>query len=216
MLDHSVLAHCVHVTDKDIELLARAEAAVVHNPSSNLKLASGICPVQKMLDAGVNVCLGTDSACSNNNLDMFMEMRNAALLGKVASNDPQACSASAVLAMATVNAAKALGLEGKLGAVQAGMRADVIAVDMDCVEVWPLSNILSHLVYACGRSQWAWRRWVTRRVTDVWVSGKQLMRERELTTLKMDELRAIGEKWEKILREFKAGKEWAVCGTNAH
>ncbi|OAO15007.1 5-methylthioadenosine/S-adenosylhomocysteine deaminase, partial [Blastocystis sp. ATCC 50177/Nand II] len=108
-----------------------------------------------------------------------------------------ACSASTVLAMATVNAAKALGLEGKLGAVQAGMRADVIAVDMDCVEVWPLSNILSHLVYACGRSQ----------VTDVWVSGKQLMRERELTTLKMDELRAIGEKWEKILREFKAGKE---------
>ena len=190
MLDHSVLAHCVHVTDKDIELLARAEAAVVHNPSSNLKLASGICPVQ--------------------------EMRNAALLGKVASNDPQACSASTVLAMATVNAAKALGLEGKLGAVQAGMRADVIAVDMDCVEVWPLSNILSHLVYACGRSQWAWRRWVTRRVTDVWVSGKQLMRERELTTLKMDELRAIGEKWEKILREFKAGKEWTVCGTNAH
>lgn len=216
MLDHSVLAHCVHVTDKDIELLARAEAAVVHNPSSNLKLASGICPVQKMLDAGVNVCLGTDSACSNNNLDMFMEMRNAALLGKVASNDSQACSASTVLAMATVNAAKALGLEGKLGAVQAGMRADVIAVDMDCVEVWPLSNILSHLVYACGRSQWAWRRWVTRRVTDVWVSGKQLMRERELTTLKMDELRAIGEKWEKILREFKAGKEWTVCGTNAH
>ena len=216
MLDHSVLAHCVHVTDKDIELLARAEAAVVHNPSSNLKLASGICPVQKMLDAGVNVCLGTDSACSNNNLDMFMEMRNAALLGKVASNDPQAGSASTVLAMATVNAAKALGLEGKLGAVQAGMRADVIAVDMDCVEVWPLSNILSHLVYACGRSQWAWRRWVTRRVTDVWVSGKQLMRERELTTLKMDELRAIGEKWEKILREFKAGKEWTVCGTNAH
>lgn len=172
--------------------------------------------MQKMLDAGVNVCLGTDSACSNNNLDMFMEMRNAALLGKVASNDPQACSASTVLAMATVNAAKALGLEGKLGAVQAGMRADVIAVDMDCVEVWPLSNILSHLVYACGRSQWAWRRWVTRRVTDVWVSGKQLMRERELTTLKMDELRAIGEKWEKILREFKAGKEWTVCGTNAH
>ena len=216
MLDHSVLAHCVHVTDKDIELLARAEAAVVHNPSSNLKLASGICPVQKMLDAGVNVCLGTDSACSNNNRDMFMEMRNAALLGKVASNDPQACSASTELAMATVNAAKALGLEGKLGAVQAGMRADVIAVDMDCVEVWPLSNILSHLVYACGRSQWAWRRWVTRRVTDVWVSGKQLMRERELTTLKMDELRAIGEKWEKILREFKAGKEWTVCGTNAH
>ena len=215
MLDHSVLAHCVHVTDKDIELLARAEAAVVHNPSSNLKLASGICPVQKMLDAGVNVCLGTDSACSNNNLDMFMEMRNAALLGKVASNGPQAGSASTVLAMATVNAAKALGLEGKLGAVQAGMRADVIAVDMDCVEVWPLSNILSHLVYACGRSQWAWRRWVTRRGTDVWVSGK-LMRERELTTLKMDELRAIGEKWEKILREFKAGKEWTVCGTNAH
>ena len=79
MLDHSILAHCVHVTDHDIELLAQSHTSVVHNPSSNMKLASGICPVQKMLDSGVNVCLGTDSACSNNNLDMFMEMRHAAL-----------------------------------------------------------------------------------------------------------------------------------------
>lgn len=153
MLDHSILAHCVHVTDHDIELLAQSHTSVVHNPSSNMKLASGICPVQKMLDSGVNVCLGTDSACSNNNLDMFMEMRHAALLGKVYDNNPLACSASTVLTMATVNAAKALGMEDKLGAIKSGMKADLIAVDMDRVEVWPLSNIISHLVYACGRDQ---------------------------------------------------------------
>ena len=96
MLEHSVLAHCVHVTDKDIELLARAEAAVVHNPSSNLKLASGICPVQKMLDAGVNVCLGTDGASSNNNLDMLREMHAAALLGPLADGDAKAVNAVTV------------------------------------------------------------------------------------------------------------------------
>lgn len=143
----------MHVTDHDIELLGSHKASVVHNPTSNLKLASGICPVQKMLDRGVNVCLGTDSACSNNNLDMFSEMRNAALVGKVASMDPRACSAPTVLRMATANAAKALGMEGKLGVVAQGALADLIAVDLQRVETWPLANVISHLVYACGRDQ---------------------------------------------------------------
>ena len=146
-------AHCVHVTDKDIELLAANHATVLHNPTSNLKLASGIAPVQRMLDAGVNVCLGTDSACSNNNLDMFSEMRNAALVGKVAANDAQALNAVTVLRMATLNAAKGLHLDQKIGSVEVGKEADLIAVDMDHVEVWPLANILSHLVYATGRDQ---------------------------------------------------------------
>ena len=106
--------------------------------------------------------------------------------------------------MATVNAAKALGMEDKLGAIKSGMKADLIAVDMDRVEVWPLSNIISHLVYACGRDQCVRGEGVTRRVTVVWVNGKQLLKERELTTLKVDELRSIGQKWEKTLREFKA------------
>lgn len=135
-------------------MLGSHKATVVHNPTSNLKLASGICPVQHMLDKGVNVCLGTDSACSNNNLDMFSEMRNAALVGKVAAMDPQACSAPTVLRMATVNAAKALGWEGQLGVVAAGALADLIAVDLQRVETWPLANVISHLVYACGRDQW--------------------------------------------------------------
>ena len=143
----------MHVTDHDIELLGSHKASVVHNPTSSLKLASGICPVQKMLDRGVNVCLGTDSACSNNNLDMFSEMRNAALVGKVASMDPRACSAPTVLRMATANAAKALGMEGKLGVVAQGALADLIAVDLQRVETWPLANVISHLVYACGRDQ---------------------------------------------------------------
>ena len=146
-------AHCVHVTDKDIELLADNHATVLHNPTSNLKLASGIAPVQRMLDAGVNVCLGTDSACSNNNLDMFSEMRNAALVGKVAANDARALNAVTVLRMATLNAAKGLHLDQKIGSVEVGKEADLIAVDMDHVEVWPLANILSHLVYATGRDQ---------------------------------------------------------------
>ena len=146
-------AHCVHVTDKDIELLAANHATVLHNPTSNLKLASGIAPVQRMLDAGVNVCLGTDSACSNNNLDMFSEMRNAALVGKVAANDARALNAVTVLRMVTLNAAKGLHLDQKIGSVEVGKEADLIAVDMDHVEVWPLANILSHLVYATGRDQ---------------------------------------------------------------
>lgn len=153
LLDHTICAHCVHVTDHDIELLGSHHASVVHNPTSNLKLASGVCPVQRMLDHGVNVCLGTDSACSNNNLDMFSEMRNAALVGKVAAMDPRACSAPTVLRMATANAAKALGLEGKLGVVAEGALADLIAVDLQRVETWPLANVISHLVYACGRDQ---------------------------------------------------------------
>ena len=147
-------ALCVHVTDKDIILLAANHATVLHNPTSNLKLASGIAPVQRMLDAGVNVCLGTDSACSNNNLDMFSEMRNAALVGKVAANDAQAMNAVTVLRMATLNAAKGLHLDQKIGSVEVGKEADLIAVDMDHVEVWPLANILSHLVYATGRDQY--------------------------------------------------------------
>ena len=153
LLRNTICAHCAHVTDHDIELLGSHGASVVHNPTSNLKLASGICPVQKMLDAGVNVCLGTDSACSNNNLDMFSEMRNAALLGKVAAKDARACPASTVLRMATVNAAKALGLEGVIGVVEKGFKADLIAVDLQRVETWPLANVISHLVYACGRDQ---------------------------------------------------------------
>ena len=152
-LKDTLCAHCVHVTDKVIELLASNHATVIHNPTSNLKLASGIAPVQRMLDAGVNVCLGTDSACSNNNLDMFSEMRNAALVGKVAAQDARALNACTVLQMATLNAAKALHLENKIGSVTVGKEADLIAVDMDQVEVWPLTNILSHLVYAVGRDQ---------------------------------------------------------------
>lgn len=154
VLRDMLCAHCVHVTDKDIELLAANHATVLHNPTSNLKLASGIAPVQRMLDAGVNVCLGTDSACSNNNLDMFSEMRNAALVGKVAANDAQAMNAVTVLRMATLNAAKGLHLDQKIGSVEVGKEADLIAVDMDHVEVWPLANILSHLVYATGRDQY--------------------------------------------------------------
>ena len=154
VLRDMLCAHCVHVTDKDIELLAANHATVLHNPTSNLKLANGIAPVQRMLDAGVNVCLGTDSACSNNNLDMFSEMRNAALVGKVAANDARALNAVTVLQMATLNAAKGLHLDQKIGSVEVGKEADLIAVDMDHVEVWPLANILSHLVYATGRDQW--------------------------------------------------------------
>ena len=153
ILENTICAHCVHVTKEDIQLLAEHHASVVHNPTSNLKLASGICPVQETLDNGVNVCLGTDSACSNNNLDMFSEMRNAALVGKVRANNPQACSAMTVITMATINGAKALHLEKEIGSLEIGKRADLISVSMDQVEVWPLQNILSHLVYAAGRDQ---------------------------------------------------------------
>ncbi len=170
---HLVSVHMTQLTDNEIAHYASSGAHVVHCPESNLKLASGFCPLHKLLKAEVNVALGTDGAASNNDLDMFGEMRSAALLAKAVANDASAVPAEDVLRMATLNGARALGLEQEIGSLEPGKAADLIAVDLSGIETEPVYHPVSQLVYATGRE----------RVTDVWVAGKHVLKGRELTTL---------------------------------
>ena len=170
-----IAVHAVHLEPAEIALLARLGCSVAHCPSSNLKLASGIAPVDKMLSAGINVGLGTDGAASNNRLDVFCEMRLAALLAKASSQNAETLPAHTALRMATLNAAQALGLERKIGSIEPGKSADLCAVNLDSIELSPCYDPASHLIYAAGREH----------VSDVWVAGKQLLRAGRV--LHMDE-----------------------------
>jgi len=181
--------HMTQLEDAEIAHLAEAGAHVLHCPESNLKLASGFCPVQKLLDAGVNVCLGTDGAASNNDLDLMGEMRTAALLAKGVAGDAAALPAQAALRMATLNGARALGLGEEIGSLEPGKAADVVAVDMGDIESQPVYHPLSHLVYATGRHQ----------VSHVWVAGKALLKDRELITLDLEAIRAQAALWQERL-----------------
>ncbi len=174
-----VAVHMTALLPGEIDALARVNAHVVHCPESNMKLASGMCPVQALLRAGVNVALGTDGAASNNDLDMLAEMRAAALLAKAVAGDATAVPAHTALRMATLNGARALALEERVGSLTPGKLADVIAVDLGQLPSQPLYDPVSQLVYSAGREQ----------VTDVWVGGQQLLRERRLTKLDEDALR---------------------------
>ncbi|EIC29246.1 MULTISPECIES: TRZ/ATZ family hydrolase [Methylomicrobium] len=170
--------HMTQLTEDEMDLLAETGAHVVHCPESNLKLASGFCPVAQLMARGVNVTLGTDGAASNNDLDMFGEMRTAALLAKAVANDASALPASMALRMATINGAKALGIGRETGSLETGKAADVIAVDLSDLETQPLYCPVSQIVYAASRRQ----------VSDVWVAGKRLLKQRELTTINSNEL----------------------------
>jgi 5-methylthioadenosine/S-adenosylhomocysteine deaminase len=184
-----IAVHMTQLTDEEISLFAESGAHIVHCPESNLKLASGFCQVAKCLAAGINVALGTDGAASNNDLDMFGEMRTAALLGKAIAADASAIPAMTALRMATINGAKALGLENKCGSLSIGKTADVIAIDLNHLETQPLYCPISQIVYAASRQQ----------VTDVWVAGKRLLKQRKLTTINVDHLRAKITEWQKHL-----------------
>jgi 5-methylthioadenosine/S-adenosylhomocysteine deaminase len=179
LTEDSFLAHGVHVDDREIDLLADRGTSVVHCPASNMKLASGMAPVQAMLDAGVDVGLGTDGAASNNDLDMFDEMRDAAMLGKLAAEDATAVPAPAVVRMATQGSARALGFES--GRIEPGANADLAVVDLDSPHLTPRHDLVSHLAYAARGSD------VRHTVCD----GTVLMRERDLLTI--DAERAKGE-----------------------
>ncbi len=168
-----VAVHMTQLTAAEVGEFAAAGAHVVHCPESNMKLASGFCPVAALAEAGINIALGTDGSASNNDLDMLGEMRSAALLGKATSNDASAVPAHTALRMATLNGARALGLAGETGSLSPGKWADITAVSLDTIESQPLYDPVSQLVYACGREQ----------VTDVWVAGQHLLKERQLTTL---------------------------------
>jgi 5-methylthioadenosine/S-adenosylhomocysteine deaminase len=167
---------CVHMTDtgaQDIERLRETGSHVVHCPSSNMKLASGTCPVPRLLAAGVNTALGTDSAASNNSLNLFLEMRTAALLAKLDSRDAAQLCAATTLTMATLGGARALGLDEQIGSLIPGKAADMIAVDLSGSATQPVHSPLSQLVYACNGSE----------VSHAWVAGRPLLDEHRLTTL---------------------------------
>lgn len=157
-----MVVHAVHMNDAELQQISAAGISVTHCPRSNLKLASGIAPVQAMIDKGINVALGTDGAASNNVLDMLGEMRTAALLGKVRANDAAAIPASTALRMATLNGATALGLADTIGSIEVGKWADLACVDLSPVNTQPVYDPLTQLVYSCNREQ----------VSDVWVAGR--------------------------------------------
>lgn len=176
-----ICAHMTQLTPEEIEDVAKAGVHVAHCPSSNLKLASGIAPITAMLECGVNVGIGTDSAASNNSLDMFGEMKLAAILAK--AQTLESCSVPAVeaLQMATLNGARALGLEKDIGSIEVGKCADVIAVECDSIEMIPMYNAISHVVYVAGREH----------VSDVWINGKHLLANHKLTTIDECEVKEI-------------------------
>jgi 5-methylthioadenosine/S-adenosylhomocysteine deaminase len=173
-----IAVHMIHVTEDEIELMARLGCTVAHCPSSNLKLASGFAPASTMLGAGMNVGLGTDGAASNNRLRMFEEMRLAALLAKGQTGRADVLPAWQALEMATLNGAKALGLDSVIGSLLPGKAADITAVDFSSLELAPCYDPVSHLVYAAGREH----------VSHVWVNGKMLLNDGELITLEEQEL----------------------------
>ena len=174
----TLAAHCVVMSDHDIDILAKNEVSVAHNPQSNMKLASGIAPVKKMLDAGVNVSIGTDGASSNNDLDMWEEMRTASLLQKVSTMDPCAIPAYTALQMATVNGAKAIGREGELGIIAAGALADILLVDLEKAHLYPHTNLISELVYSAHSSD----------VDTVIVNGNLVVENRKCLSMNAQEV----------------------------
>jgi len=171
-------AHCVHLDEADIEILAIKKVGVSHCPESNMKLASGIAPVTRLLNSGVNVGLGTDGAASNNNLDMMEEMRSAALLQKVYTGDPTAIPAFAALAMATANGARVLGLARETGLLKTGMKADLILVDFNRPHLYPQHDLVANLVYAAHSAD----------VDTVIVDGEVLMEGRRVLTMDEEEI----------------------------
>jgi len=180
-----IAAHMTQVTDEDIKLAADTGINIVHCPESNMKLASGYCPVQQLLDNDINVVLGTDGAASNNDLDMIGEMRSAALLAKVVAQSAQAASADQILRMATINAATALGMEDNIGSIEISKSADLATIDLNTIETQPLYNPISQIVYSCTRDQ----------VKHVWVNGAHLLKDRELTTLDLPALLESAKLW---------------------
>lgn len=184
-----IAIHMTEINDEDLEILEAERPQIVHCPESNMKLASGICPVTKMTELELNVALGTDGAASNNDLDMIGEMRTAALLAKLSTRDPTALSAPKAITMATLNGAKALGIGHITGSITPGKAADFVAINLDEIESLPLYHPTSQIVYATTRNQ----------VTDVWVSGKRLLKNRQLLTLDEQELKKKAKYWkEKI------------------
>ncbi|MCU0520420.1 MAG: amidohydrolase [Anaerolineae bacterium] len=177
---NTLLAHCVHLRDDEIAILADTGTSVAHCPQSNLKIGNGIARVPAMLKAGVNVALGTDGAATNNDLDMLDELRTAALVHKGANGDPTLLPAEQAFALATTNGAQAVGLGDRLGSLEVGKLADLAILDLEAAHVTPLYSIYSHLCYAVDKHD----------VRDVFIHGRQVMADRALLTLDEAEIKA--------------------------
>jgi 5-methylthioadenosine/S-adenosylhomocysteine deaminase len=177
--------HMTQVSDADLEMLVATNTSVIHCPESNLKLASGFCPVERLWQAGVNVALGTDGAASNNDLDLLGETRTAALLAKAVAGSASALDAHRALRMATLNGARALGLEHCIGSLQPGKAADLVAFDLSGLAQQPIYDPVSQLIYTCGRDC----------VRHVWIAGRQLLDNRRLTRMDEAQLHATATAW---------------------
>ena len=184
--------HCVHLSDRDKELLAQYQVKIVHNPESNMKLASGIAPIPDLLKQGIKVGLGTDGCASNNNLDLFSEMDMAAKLHKVAQMDTTVMDAKSVFRMATIEGAKVLGLDKLIGSLEPGKKADIIIIDLNKPHLTPMYNPYSHLVYAVNG----------RDVKTVLINGRVVMENRKLLSMDLDEI------MEKSRRQSKRISGW--------
>ena len=185
LLPQTQLVHMTQINSDDIRLVQDHNCHVVHCPESNLKLASGFCPVGQLLDAGINVAIGTDGAASNNDLDLFAELKTAALLTKAVAGNPSALNAHQALRMATLHGAKALGWDDEIGSLEAGKSADMIAIKMDSLAQQPMYNPASQLVYTNAGSQ----------VSHSWVAGKALLTEGQLTTVNQQSLIQTATEW---------------------
>lgn len=182
--------HMTQVNDDDLALLVESNTSVVHCPESNLKLASGFCPVERLWQAGVNVAVGTDGAASNNDLDLLGETRTAALLAKAVAGSASALDAHRALRMATLNGARALGMEACVGSLETGKAADLVAFDLSSLAQQPVHDPVSQLIYATGRDC----------VRHVWVEGEQLLDDRRLTRMDADALAAMARTWGERMR----------------
>jgi 5-methylthioadenosine/S-adenosylhomocysteine deaminase len=180
-----IAVHMTQLEDEELARVAETGTHVVHCPESNLKLASGFCRVADLLEAGVNVALGTDGAASNNDLNLLAEMRTAALLAKGVAGSASAVPAEAALRMATINGAKALGIDDETGSLEVGKAADVVAVDLGNPHTQPLYHACSQMVYAASSHQ----------VSNVWIAGKQVIRDGEPLTLSPPEILAAAQSW---------------------
>jgi 5-methylthioadenosine/S-adenosylhomocysteine deaminase len=193
---HLILDHCVHINESEIELLSENNVNVVHNPESNMKLASGIAPVPEMIARGINVGLGTDGCASNNNLDMFGEMDMAAKLHKVNKLDPTVMNAKTIITMATIHGAKVLGLGKKIGSLIVGKKADIIVIDLNKPHLTPLYNPYSHIVYAANGHD----------VKDSVIHGRIVMENRRLLTIDIEDV------MEKARQKSEMVKKWVKNG----
>lgn len=185
--------HMTQLNTQEIQRLAITQSHVIHCPQSNMKLASGICPITRLIESGVNVAIGTDGAASNNDLDMLAELQSAAFLAKSSTHDPSSMNAYQALYSATMGGAKALAIEHLVGSLEIGKEADIVAIDLNQIETQPVYSPISQIVYAASREQ----------IKHLWVAGKQLLDNRKLTTLNEQSILQNTKAWGEKIRGFK-------------